>query len=93
MKAERDVIKVGIVTEHHKLVGNIHIVPGGRITDFLSSRAGGNFIPITDVKVFSVGDEKLLMETDFLTVNTNFIVLLYPMGKDRASKEGFKKDA
>ncbi len=85
MKAERDVIKVVIITEHHKLVGDIHIVPGGRITDFLSSKAGGNFIPITNVKVYSIGDEKLLMETNFITVNSNFIVLLYPLSRDKAS--------
>ena len=87
MKAERDIVNVAILTEQYKLVGNIHIVPGGRITDFLVSKSGGNFIPVTDVKIFSTRDEKLILETKFLTVNSNFIIMLYPLKERQASQE------
>ena len=79
MKADRDLVKVAILTDHYKLVGNIHIVPGGRVTDFLASRVAGNFIPVTDVKVYSEKDEKLVLETKFLTVNSRYIIMLYPI--------------
>lgn len=79
MRADRDQIKVVIIAEHYKLIGNIHIVPGGRITDFLASRVSGNFIPVTDAKVYTDKEEKLILETKFLTVNASYIVMLYPL--------------
>ncbi len=83
MKADRDLVKVAIVTDHYKLIGNIHVVPGGRVTDFLASRVSGNFIPVTDVKVYSEKDEKLMLETKFLTVNARYIIMLYPISEPK----------
>jgi hypothetical protein len=85
MKAERDLVKVAILTPDHKIVGTIHVVPGGRVTDFLASRVAGNFIPVTDAKVHSAKDDRLIFETKFLTINANFIVLLYPMGEQKSA--------
>ncbi|MEW6009027.1 MAG: hypothetical protein AB1629_05275 [Candidatus Omnitrophota bacterium] len=87
MKVERDLVKVVIITENFKLIGDIHVVPGGRVTDFLASRVSGNFIPVTDVKVYSTKDEKPILETKFLTVNASFIILLYPLVENPSSQE------
>ncbi len=87
MKVERDLVKVVIITENYKLIGNIHVVPGGRVTDFLAARVAGNFIPVTDVKVYSAKDDKPIFETEFLTINANFIILLYPLTKPANSQE------
>lgn len=87
MKAERDLVKVAIFTEQYKLVGNVHVVPGGRISDFLASKISSNFIPVTDVKVYSTKDAKLVMEVKFLTVNTDSIILFYPVDKSESIRE------
>jgi hypothetical protein len=87
MKVERDLVKVTIITEQYKLIGTIHVVPGGRVTDFLASRVAGNFIPVTDVKVYSAKEDKMIFETRFLTVNVNAITLLYPVGEPESGRE------
>lgn len=81
MKVERDLVQVVIITRQYRILGTIHVVPGGRVTDFLASRVAGCFIPVTDVKAYSVPDEKLIFETSFLTVNVNSIILLYPLNE------------
>jgi len=81
MKVERDLVQVVIFTEQYKLVGTIHVVPGGRVTDFLAARVAGNFIPVTDVKVYLAKEDKLFFETKFLNVNVNSIIVLYPLSE------------
>ncbi|MFH1201914.1 MAG: hypothetical protein V1674_03370 [Candidatus Omnitrophota bacterium] len=78
MKIEKETIEVIVLTQYYRIEGTVHILPGGRITDFISSRNVENFIPVTNAKIYSTLQNKMLYHTDFLNLNTNFIALLLP---------------
>jgi len=74
-KATPDVI---IFTQQHRIEGKAYLLPGGRFTDFMNAPTGLGFIPITDAKIYSLAEDKLLYTVDFLNVNKNLVVLAFP---------------
>ena len=78
MKVEKEAIEVIVLTQFYKIEGIVHILPGGRLTDFITARTIENFIPVTDAKVYSTVDNKLLYETGFMNLNTNFVIVILP---------------
>lgn len=87
-KVPRKKILVTIITDQFRLVGNIHIDPAQRITDFLSEEVTGisdRFIPITEVKAYPIKGEELLFERPFLAVRLKTINILDPLEEKIAS--------
>jgi hypothetical protein len=66
-----------IFTQQHRIEGKAHIYPGGRFTDFMNAPTGLGFMPITDAKIYSLADGKLLYAVDFLSVNKNLVVIAF----------------
>lgn len=77
----RNPVEVVIFTEQYRIVGTMYVVPGTRVTDYLVSRVEGNFIPLTDVKVYSVKSAQLFFETKFLNVSVSAIIITYPLSE------------
>jgi len=56
MKVPKQKVKVKIKTESAIVVGHVHIMVDGRISDYLSSQKD-KFIPVTEAVVYSPGDK------------------------------------
>lgn len=76
--------RVVLVTEHHRIVGDLHLPREGylsRFSDFLN-RVELRFISLSDVVVFGLTDdgESEVDRKEFLAVGTDHIRLAYPEG-------------
>lgn len=63
--------RVLILTDTHKIEGDIHIFPASRLTDLLNS--GVSFIPVTDAIIYDLNGEQELYRVDFISLNKNII--------------------
>ncbi len=78
-----------IFTDIFKIEGSIYIVPGERVSDFMTSANGSKFIPVTDARIFEIGSSSLLQKTEFLSLNKEKIVTLLP--KSNLQKMDYQK--
>jgi hypothetical protein len=80
LRVEKDRMGVVIYTQHLRVEGYLHLRPGSRLTDFLDLAAAGNFMAVTDAKVYSWAEGTPLYQADVIDVNRNFIVMVIPKG-------------
>ena len=78
MQIDKEKLPVDIYTNSFHLEGNTYIYPGSRVTDMMSSRDTHDFIPLTDVIVYSISTGEELFRSDFLNLNKQHIVMVYP---------------
>jgi len=82
LRVEKGGIEAVIYTQQHKIEGKVYLLKGSRFTDFMNTeqryQTRHDFIPVTNSKVYSLSEDKLLYETSFLNVNKNFIVVASP---------------
>ncbi len=81
MYTEKDKVRVVMCTSLYKIEGDISITRGSRITDMLNVKAH-DFFPLTDAKVMSALDGKILFTKRYLTVHRNAILLVFPAGDE-----------
>ena len=74
-KIKKEKVYTLIRTTCETIEGMIFKRPDNRMLDSLNVQSG-EFIPVTDVRVYSAPDGKLLYETDFMAINKNHIVLI-----------------
>lgn len=67
--------KVIVITGHYRIVGSVDLLPGSRVTDFLSESR--EFIAMTDAEVWGM-DGRKLFASSFLNVNRDLIELIMP---------------
>ena len=67
--------KVIVLTGHYRITGNIALVPGARVTDFLSESK--EFIAVTDAIVWDLNGRHLF-SSSFVDVNLERIELIMP---------------
>ncbi len=71
MKGPRDKVKVKVKTESYIVEGTVHIMVGGRLSDYMTSHVD-KFIPITDAHVTPTSrkfpEEKRKREVVFINV-------------------------
>lgn len=79
IKIEKREIRAIIFTPLHKIEGNVQLFQKERLTDFINSPVGGDFITITEAKIFSPQKEdKLLFEADSMNVQKKYIIFISP---------------
>ena len=82
VKVEKAKIEAVIYTQQLRIEGEVYILEGERFTDFMNTESRFqtryDFIPVTNSKVYSLTEDKLLYETPFLNVNKTFIVVASP---------------
>lgn len=78
MKKPKEPLGVVIVTEKYRIVGDVHLTENTRLSDMLNiDTSKKDFIPITNARIYSSSDEKLLFSKDFLLINRQFIMTVY----------------
>ena len=56
--AEQNKTKVTILTGSYRIKGYIDLVPGARVTDYMTEAK--NFIAVTDAEVWEAGERRVL---------------------------------
>lgn len=79
MHAKKEKIRVEIFTTAHRIVADLHIFAGARLTDIMQSRETSSFFALTDVEVYDVASGQELFRTDFIDVNRSHIIMLRPL--------------
>ena len=72
MKVQKQKVKVKIVTHSATIIGHIHIMPGGRISDYIISRVN-KFIPVTEADVYPTNNN---LEKDIAISGRNDIIFI-----------------
>jgi len=75
--AEQNRTKVIILTGSYRIKGYIDLVPGARVTDYMTEAK--KFIAVTDAEVWEVGERRVLA-TPFLNVSRDHIQVITPEG-------------
>jgi hypothetical protein len=74
MRAE-ETTKVIALTRNLRITGEISLIPGGRLTDFMNK--ANQFIVITNAKVTSFEGEEITSGA-FLNLNLNMVEVIMP---------------
>jgi hypothetical protein len=77
MWIEKDQVPVIIFTPLHRIEAVMYTYRDARVLDELNTQTKP-FIALTNVKVYSVSQDKLLYESEFMALNKNNIVNLLP---------------
>jgi len=70
--------RVVIFTRDFKITGDIGLMPGVRLTDYMVETK--LFIAVTDAEVTSIGGDGSIIATGFLDVNRDTIQFVQPLG-------------
>lgn len=93
MHAKKEKIRVEIYTTSHRIVADLHIFAGARLTDIMQSRETSSFFALTDVEVYDLASGQELFRTDFIDVNRSHIVMLRPLEVPASRpREGFQPE-
>lgn len=76
MNVPHNNVKVTILMDRFRIVGEMELYPGARITDVLNESTT-QFLTIAGAEIFNVADGKLVHKTDPLIINKNEIRFFY----------------
>lgn len=76
LKVKRNPCRVNIIIPDYRIEGTIHLHTMMRFSDFMN--AAPEFIPVTDTKIYTISDDKLISEPKLLEIRRDQIVLIYP---------------
>jgi hypothetical protein len=76
-RIEKDSFEAVIYTNNMKLVGQVHVLPQERLTDFLGTTTL-SFVPLTDVTFYDLRTQQMLGQSKFLSLNKSEIIIIYP---------------
>ncbi len=75
LKTGNEKTKVIILTNHYRIIGEIFLLPGARLTDYIIG--SNSAIAVTDAHVSSL-DGRLILSASFLNVDRNHIEVIIP---------------
>jgi hypothetical protein len=78
MYTNKDQVRVMIVTEMYRIEGDLHILSGSRLTDALNSKSK-DFLAMTNAQLFSLADDSLVHEPEYIAVNRDSISCIFPL--------------
>ena len=84
-KKER--VRVMICAHAYWVEGDMYLLAGSRLTDLINVRAK-DFFPITNAKIIDPRDNKVFYEVDFVAVNRDDIVMIFPVSEEGATSQG-----
>ena len=79
IKVHKERRLVIVLVGNYRLEGEMHVLPGARISDELNKT--NQFLPLTNVSIFSLDDSKLIDTVPLVLVNKDMISLLVPIEK------------
>ncbi len=68
--------KVVVLTGRYRITGNIDLLPGSRVTDFLAQAR--EFIAVTEADIWDLLEGRRLASCSFLNINRAHIELIMP---------------
>lgn len=86
MHVPKEKVRVTILVDRFRIVGDIYKFPGARMLDLVNIKENA-FIAVTDAEVFSLSDGKKLQSVGFMAVNRNQINFFYPIEQDAQTAE------
>jgi hypothetical protein len=87
MHANKEKLRVEIHTASHRIIGDLHIFAGARLTDIMQSRETQTFFALTDVEAYNLNTGELLFRSQFIDVNRSHIVFIRPFEQSAARGE------
>ncbi|MBC7230500.1 MAG: hypothetical protein H5T74_08955 [Actinobacteria bacterium] len=93
MHAKKERMRVELYTTTHRIVADLHVFAGARLTDIMQSRETSSFFALTDVEVYELATGREVFRTDFIDVNRSHIVMVRPLQKPPAAsapREGMR---
>jgi uncharacterized protein DUF6812 len=75
MTANDNRTKVTILTGTYRVKGYIHLLPGARVTDYLTESK--DFIAVTDAEVWELGNRHIL-NAPFINLSRDHIQIVIP---------------
>lgn len=84
MHVPKEKIRVTILVDRFRIVGDMYRYPGARLLDLVNLKDTA-FIPVTEAEIYSLADGKKLFSTPFLGVNRNSVAFFYPMEEEAAA--------
>ncbi len=76
VRSVKETVTVMVLMAGYRLEGDVHVSPGGRLTDEVNRET--NFIPMTRVNVYTLAGQKVV-SLDFLTLNKSNILFMAPV--------------
>lgn len=83
MHTQKDKLRVMVCTSLYRVEGDMHLLPGSRLTDIVNVKTGKDFFPITNAKVWSTTEDRVLYSADFVTINRESIIMIFPLEQER----------
>jgi hypothetical protein len=74
----KDQVRVCVSTSVYRVEGEMYVLSGSRLTDALNSKAK-DFLALTGVKVFDIHSGELLYEPEYLAVNRESVITIFPL--------------
>lgn len=68
--------RVVILTSHYLVIGDIALVPGARLTDYIDE--AHHFIAVTDAEVRDRHTQNVLMRSRFMDLNRESVEIILP---------------
>ncbi len=68
--------QVTVLTKHYRIEGEIDLIPGARMTDFMNKV--GKFMVVTEAVVKDLNDKELVT-VEFINVRVNNIEVILPV--------------
>jgi len=78
MHAKKEKLRVEIYTNAHRILADMHIFAGARLTDIMQSRETQSFFALTNVEVYNANTGQFLFKSDFMDINRSHIVIIRP---------------
>ena len=75
MAADENKTRVTILTSTYRIKGNIDLLPGARVTDFMAEAKG--FIAVTEAEVWEIVGRQVFT-APFINVNRDTIEIIAP---------------
>ena len=73
--------EVIIFTDQFKIEGEVHLIEGERITDFMRT-GNSSFLPVTNATISSIYSSMVLVKAEFVSLNRDKVILLVPRQVD-----------
>lgn len=81
MHVPKEKLKVTVVVDRFRIVGDMFRFPGARLLDLVNVK-DNSFIPITDADIYSLSDGKKLYSAAFIGINRAAVSFFYPMEEE-----------
>lgn len=76
MSSQDTVTRIVILTKHYRIEGNIALVPGARVTDYMHE--ANQFFAVTEADVLTYDGHYRVLRSPFINVNRDLVEVIAP---------------